>query len=268
MSVFTALTGLFDWWKSSEPGTQARRYLSSFARERAGDVPGAPYAWFVNGKGRTTAIDPALGGGRVVHSTEGRVERVESAAADGPPEDTVYRIRLETGGESFRPTGTSWNNMAVEEEVMTASETLEQALTALRPKLHRYCARMTGSVVDGEDVHGPVRVPGAARAAGDDHVSHATIPLAAAGRRNEDRGASSIRLFEVGRRYPEITINTSYSFGLDDQEFVVAFETDHPEDFLDLVMALRETRASEFTLRDTPIFTCIAGEPQAVLDVI
>ena len=33
---------------------------------------------------------------------------------------------------------------------------------------------------------------------------------------------------EVGRRYPEITINTAYSFGLDDQEFVVSFEADDP----------------------------------------
>ena len=40
---------------------------------------------------------------------------------------------------------------------------------------------------------------------------------------------------EVGRRYPEITINTSYSFGLDDQEFVVCFEGDDPGMFLDLV---------------------------------
>ena len=29
---------------------------------------------------------------------------------------------------------------------------LRQALGELRPKLHRYCARMTGSVIDGEDV--------------------------------------------------------------------------------------------------------------------
>jgi chlorite dismutase len=73
---------------------------------------------------------------------------------------------------------------------------------------------------------------------------------------------------EVGHRYPTVKLNTTYSFGLDDQEFVVAFETDHPADFLDLVMELRETRASEYTLRDTPIFTCIAGEPLAVLEAI
>jgi len=70
---------------------------------------------------------------------------------------------------------------------------------------------------------------------------------------------------EIGHRFPTVKLNTTYSFGLDDQEFVVAFETDSPEDFLDLVMALRETRSSEYTLRDTPIFSCIAGEPDAVL---
>lgn len=62
--------------------------------------------------------------------------------------------------------------------------------------------------------------------------------------------------FEVGHRYPRVKINTSYSFGLDDQEFVVAFESDHPEDFVDCVMELREIPASRYTLRDTPIFTC------------
>jgi chlorite dismutase len=71
---------------------------------------------------------------------------------------------------------------------------------------------------------------------------------------------------EVGHRYPTVKLNTTYSFGLDDQEFVVAFETDHPDHFLDLVMELREVRSSEFTLRDTPIFTCIAGDPMRVLE--
>ena len=28
----------------------------------------------------------------------------------------------------------------------------DQLLAELRPKLHRYCSRMTGSVIDGEDV--------------------------------------------------------------------------------------------------------------------
>ena len=62
----------------------------------------------------------------------------------------------------------------------------------------------------------------------------------------------------MGHKYPSVKINTTYSFGLDDQEFVVAFETDSPADFLDLVMELRETETSRYTLRDTPAFTCVA----------
>src|SRR5918999_1545514 len=62
---------------------------------------------------------------------------------------------------------------------------------------------------------------------------------------------------KLGKEYPSIDLNTSYSFGLDDQEFVVAFETDDPASFLDLVQRLRTTESSRYTLRDTPTFTCI-----------
>jgi chlorite dismutase len=70
----------------------------------------------------------------------------------------------------------------------------------------------------------------------------------------------------VGRKYPRIKLNTTYSYGLDDQEFVVAFETDSPGDFLDLVMELRGTEASRFTARDTPTFTCLARSLEEALD--
>src|SRR4030095_13137274 len=48
---------------------------------------------------------------------------------------------------------------------------------------------------------------------------------------------------KVGREYPQIDLNTSYSFGLDDQEFVVAFETDDPGSFLDRVQRLAHPEA-------------------------
>lgn len=60
----------------------------------------------------------------------------------------------------------------------------------------------------------------------------------------------------IGSKYRSVKIHTTYSFGLDDQDFVVAFETNHPADFLDLVQELRETKANCYTLRDTPMFTC------------
>jgi chlorite dismutase len=69
----------------------------------------------------------------------------------------------------------------------------------------------------------------------------------------------------IGREYPQIDLNTSYSFGLDDQEFVVAFETDRPADFLDLVQRLRTTESSLYTRRDTPTFTCIAASVRRAL---
>jgi chlorite dismutase len=72
----------------------------------------------------------------------------------------------------------------------------------------------------------------------------------------------------VGRKYPEFKLNTIYSFGLDDQEFVVAFEGNSSARFLDLVMELRETEASAYTLRDTPTFSCINMSLPAVLDSI
>jgi chlorite dismutase len=73
---------------------------------------------------------------------------------------------------------------------------------------------------------------------------------------------------ETGRRYPEITINTAYSFGIDDQEFVVSFEADDPGEFLDLVQELRGTESSAWTLRDTPIFSCVAMSVAHALDAL
>jgi chlorite dismutase len=70
----------------------------------------------------------------------------------------------------------------------------------------------------------------------------------------------------VGNEFPSVKLNTTYSFGLDDQDFVVAFETEEPRDFLDLVMKLRETESSRFTQRDTPIFTCIQMPMQGILE--
>ncbi|HVX84821.1 MAG TPA: chlorite dismutase family protein [Phycisphaerae bacterium] len=62
---------------------------------------------------------------------------------------------------------------------------------------------------------------------------------------------------EIGNKYQSVRLNTTYSFGLDDQEFVVAFETEEPADFLDLVQELRESEGSRYTERDTPIFTAV-----------
>lgn len=70
---------------------------------------------------------------------------------------------------------------------------------------------------------------------------------------------------KFGHEFPSVKLNTTYSFGLDDQDFVVAFETDKPEDFLDLVQGLRETESSLYTVRDTPVFTCTQQDVPTIL---
>ena len=73
---------------------------------------------------------------------------------------------------------------------------------------------------------------------------------------------------ETGRRYGGIEINTAYSYGLDDQEFVVSFNADDPAEFLDLVQELRSTESSAYTESETPIFTCISASPERALGAL
>ena len=70
----------------------------------------------------------------------------------------------------------------------------------------------------------------------------------------------------IGHKYPRVKINTTYSFGLDDQDFVVAFEADSAAEFLDLVQDLRETESSKYTLRDTPMYTCRRSTLDEILE--
>ncbi|MGE5333723.1 MAG: chlorite dismutase family protein [Nitrososphaerota archaeon] len=84
----------------------------------------------------------------------------------------------------------------------------------------------------------------------------------------EERQVMMDEHIRIGRKYPAVKLNTTYSFGLDDQEFVVAFETDEPSDFLDLVQELREAETSMYTLRDTPLYSCIRMALDEALDAL
>src|SRR4029079_15406223 len=74
-----------------------------------------------------------------------------------------------------------------------------------------------------------------------------------------ERQAAMDEHIRVGHEFPRVKINTSYSFGLDDHEFVVAFETDYPGDFLDLVEKLRGGESRLYTEREHTIFTSAPG---------
>ena len=84
----------------------------------------------------------------------------------------------------------------------------------------------------------------------------------------EERGRIIRDHIAVARRFPGIETNTAYSFGLDDQEFVVAFDADDPSDFLDLVQELRATESSAYTASETPIFTCLRLSVERALDAL
>ena len=62
-----------------------------------------------------------------------------------------------------------------------------------------------------------------------------------------------------------VRLNTSDSYGIDDQDFVVAFDSDYPQEFVDLVGRLRYTEASVYTRQDTPMFTCAKAPMDRIL---
>ena len=73
---------------------------------------------------------------------------------------------------------------------------------------------------------------------------------------------------EIGGKFVTVTNHTTYSFGIDDQEFIPAFEAEEPADFMHLMMTLRETEASRWTERDTPIFVGKLVDVRTALDAL
>lgn len=72
----------------------------------------------------------------------------------------------------------------------------------------------------------------------------------------------------VGHDYPTIRQALAYSFGLDSQEFVVAYETDDLVAFGDLVRALRSTESRRSTVSDTPILLGIHRPMDEILGLL
>jgi chlorite dismutase len=69
----------------------------------------------------------------------------------------------------------------------------------------------------------------------------------------------------VGRKYPEIRLNTTYSFGIDDQDFMLAFETDNLSKFQRLIIDLRETQVSKYIIKDTPMIPCVLKNIEEII---
>jgi chlorite dismutase len=82
----------------------------------------------------------------------------------------------------------------------------------------------------------------------------------------EQRQRAMDEHMRIGAEFRTITNHTTYSFGIDDQEFMTAFECEEPADFMHLMLTLRETEASRYTERDTPIFVGRLVEIREALD--
>ena len=71
----------------------------------------------------------------------------------------------------------------------------------------------------------------------------------------------------VGRKFPQVRLNTTCSFGLDDQDFMLAFETEDLMAFQELIIQLRETQVSRYVVKDTPMIVCVhKGIEQTLCD--
>ena len=72
----------------------------------------------------------------------------------------------------------------------------------------------------------------------------------------------------IGKKYPQIEQVLLYSYGIDDNEFIVSYEMDDLSAFQSLVMELRSDKVRAYTLKDTPIFTCVYKPFEEALDFI
>src|SRR6478736_3243286 len=82
----------------------------------------------------------------------------------------------------------------------------------------------------------------------------------------EERQRAMDKHMRVGHEFSTIHNHTTYSFGIDDQEFMTVFECDEPADFMHLMSRLRESEASRWTERDTPSFVGQLMDIRAALD--
>lgn len=84
----------------------------------------------------------------------------------------------------------------------------------------------------------------------------------------EERQRMMNEHIRVGRQFKGVRQLLLYSFGLQDQEFVVVYETEDLVEFSDLVRQLRETEARRYTERDTPILTAVHQPDEEIHDLL
>ena len=69
---------------------------------------------------------------------------------------------------------------------------------------------------------------------------------------------------EIGREFPDVLANTTSAFGINDWEWILAFEADHLDRITDCLRRLREAEARRYTKVETPFVTGIRKDVRAV----
>jgi peroxiredoxin len=70
----------------------------------------------------------------------------------------------------------------------------------------------------------------------------------------EERRSLMAEHGKMGQEFPSIQTNTVSSFGVADQEFIVALEDDDPSLLIKMIQRLRAADVRKYTLTDTPVF--------------
>lgn len=70
---------------------------------------------------------------------------------------------------------------------------------------------------------------------------------------------------EILNRYPNLCEHFFYSYGLGDQEMIVARECDNLETLAQISKKLREQKIKAYTKKDTPCFLCIGRDLSEIL---
>jgi chlorite dismutase len=81
----------------------------------------------------------------------------------------------------------------------------------------------------------------------------------------EDRAAMLREHGEIGREFPDVLANTTNAFGINDWEWILAFEADALDRIVDCIRRLRDAKARLYTKVEVPFVTGIRKDVRAAL---
>lgn len=84
----------------------------------------------------------------------------------------------------------------------------------------------------------------------------------------EERRRMVNELIKLSSDFANTRLNVAYSFGLDEQDFVISVETDNPDEYQERMMQAKEIDISPYTELDQPRITCVRVTAEEMLERI